>query len=171
MLYSNSSLEALTSSSSLGKAPQPTSKSLQQPVPRGAKSASPNTQSLVQQQSLLQRIPALAVLPTQPVAPAQPGAERCGSFKARGFSVLRENTNAVGLIKHVRSHGHIIYTIDVTFSRSAQVQTIDVEGAYCLADEEDMRFITRSFPLDTDVREIETYFAREYDPNKHIPLA
>ncbi|MBN3776314.1 hypothetical protein G3O06_01890 [Burkholderia sp. Ac-20345] len=99
------------------------------------------------------------------------GVDHSAPFKARGFSVLRESSTAIGLIKHVRSHGRIVYAIDLTFSLNENSTTILAEGAYCLAFEDEMRFITRTFPYGTPVQDIENYFAREYDPNAHVPLA
>ncbi|MCK8653085.1 hypothetical protein PQH03_29020 [Ralstonia insidiosa] len=83
---------------------------------------------------------------------------------------MRESESAIGLIKHVRSKGRIAYTIDLTISLDSSATTIAAEGAYCLALEDDMQFICRSFPLEAPAREIEAYFAREYDPQKHAPL-
>ncbi|WP_259394466.1 hypothetical protein [Ralstonia pickettii] len=83
---------------------------------------------------------------------------------------MRESDNAIGLIKHVRSKGRIAYTIDLTISLDGSATTIAAEGAYCLALEDDMQFVCRSFPSEAPAREIEAYFAREYDPQKHAPL-
>lgn len=110
-------------------------------------------------------------MPGQHLAQPQRDVDHCAPFKARGFSVLRENSTAIGLIKHVRSQGRIVYAIDLTFSLNENSTTILAEGAYCLAFEDDMRFITRTFPYGTPVQDIENYFAREYDPNAHVPLA
>ena len=171
MLYCNSSRKALTSSSSLAKAQLPTKKPSNLPALKAARSESLNTLRNGQASIRPQPVPALGALPGQHLAQPQRDVDHCAPFKARGFSVLRENSTAIGLIKHVRSQGRIVYAIDLTFSLNENSTTILAEGAYCLAFEDDMRFITRTFPYGTPVQDIENYFARQYDPNAHVPLA
>ncbi|CAB3754717.1 hypothetical protein LMG29542_02433 [Paraburkholderia humisilvae] len=171
MLYSNSSPEVPTSLSSHAKAPLPTNKSSASPARKAARSESPNTLRNGLAPIRPQLVPALAAQPVQHLPLPQRNVDHSAPFKARGFSVLRESSTAVGLIKHVRSQGHIVYAIDLTFSLNENATTILAEGAYCLAYEDDMRFITRTFPFGTPVQDIERYFAREYDPNAHVPLA
>lgn len=170
MLYSNSFPKALMLSSSPAKAPLLTRITSNEPANKAARFDSPSTPRLTLVDPLPQRVPALdAQLPAP--RPALPRSDdHFASFRIRGFSVLRESANAIGLIKHVRSQGRIAYTIDLTFSLDASMTTIAAEGAYCLALEDDMQFICRTFPNGTPAREIEAYFAREYDPQKHAPL-
>lgn len=171
MLYSNSSPEVPTSLSSHAKAPLRTNRSSASPAPKAARSESLNTLRNGPAPIRPQLVPALAALPVQNPAQAHRNGDHSAPFKARGFSVLRESATAIGLIKHVRSHGRIVYAIDLTFGLNDNSTTILAEGAYCLAFEDEMRFITRTFPYGTSVQDIENYFAREYDPNAHVPLA
>ncbi|ENZ77760.1 hypothetical protein OR214_02036 [Ralstonia pickettii OR214] len=170
MLYSNSLPKALTLSSSLAKAPLLSRITSNELANKAARSDSPSTPRLTLVDPLPQRVPALDAQ-LQPLRPALPRSDdHFESFKTRGFSVLRESDSAIGLIKHVRSRGRIAYAIDLTVSLDGSVKTIAAEGAYSLALEDDMQFICRTFPNGTSVREIEAYFAREYDPQKHAPL-
>ncbi|ANJ76575.1 hypothetical protein DEE91_14800 [Ralstonia pickettii] len=170
MLYSNSLPKARTLSSSLVKAQLLTRITSNELDGKAARFDSPSTPRLTLVDPSPQRVPALDAQPL----PARPAQQRSDdlfeSFKSRGFSVLRESESAIGLIKHVRSKGRIAYTIDLTISLDSSATTIAAEGAYCLALEDDMQFICRSFPLEAPAREIEAYFAREYDPQKHAPL-
>lgn len=170
MLYSNSLPKARTLSSSLAKAPLLSRITSNELGNKAARSDSPSTPRLTLVDPLPQRVPALDAQLRAPRQTPPHNGDLFESFKSRGFSVLRESDSAIGLIKHVRSRGRIAYTIDLTFSLDDSVTTIAAEGAYCLALEDDMQFVSRSFSCGTPASEIEAYFAREYDPQKHAPL-